>query len=75
MKVVVLTGASDGIGAEMARQLARREQAGVALVLAARSADKLGSVAADCRACGAQALVQPTSLLYTSDAADDTINV
>ncbi|UZD54021.1 SDR family oxidoreductase [Caldimonas aquatica] len=67
MKVVVLTGASDGIGAEMARQLARREQAGVALVLAARSADKLEAVAADCRACGAQALVQPTDVSRQDD--------
>jgi NAD(P)-dependent dehydrogenase (short-subunit alcohol dehydrogenase family) len=31
-RVVVITGASDGIGAEMARQLAAREGAGVALV-------------------------------------------
>lgn len=55
MKVFVITGASDGIGAEMARQLARQHGAGAALVLAARNGDKLEAVAKDCRAAGAQA--------------------
>lgn len=57
MKVVVITGASDGIGAELARQMARRDGAGLALVLAARSLDKLEVVAARCRDSGAQVLV------------------
>ena len=35
MKTIVITGASDGIGAEMARQLAQSHGVGVALVLAA----------------------------------------
>ncbi len=62
MQVVIITGASDGIGAEMARQLATHEQGKVALVLAARSADKLEHVAAACRQHGAQVLVQPTDV-------------
>ena len=58
MKVIVITGASDGIGAEMARQWAARDRSGLALVLAARSVDKLETVAAACRALGAHVLVQ-----------------
>jgi short-subunit dehydrogenase len=57
MNVIVITGASDGIGAEMARQWAARGK-DVALVLAARSVDKLDAVAAECRSRGAQVLVQ-----------------
>ena len=34
-RVIVITGGSDGIGAEMARQLAARHGAGIKLVLAA----------------------------------------
>ena len=62
MKVIIITGSSDGIGAEMARQLARRERANVALVLAARNAGMLEHVAAECRAAGAQTLVLPTDV-------------
>jgi short-subunit dehydrogenase len=62
MKVIIITGASDGIGAEMARQLARRHGAGVALVLAARNRAALELVAADCSAAGAQVLVAPTDV-------------
>jgi len=58
MKVIVITGASDGIGAEMARQWAAHDKSEVALVLAARSVDKLEAVASECRALGAQVLVQ-----------------
>jgi short-subunit dehydrogenase len=56
MNVTVITGASDGIGAEIARQLARREGAQAALVLAGRSQDKLDAVAAQCRQAAAQTL-------------------
>src|SRR6186713_1645406 len=49
-KVVAITGASKGIGAELARQLAAR---GARLVLAARSEKELEEVAADCRKAGA----------------------
>lgn len=62
MKVIVITGSSDGIGAEMARQLAHSDGAGVALVLAARNAAALEQVAADCAAMGAQTLVAPTDV-------------
>jgi short-subunit dehydrogenase len=62
MRVVVITGASSGIGAEMARQLAADEGAGVALVLAARDAAALKAVAGQCVALGAEALVVPTDV-------------
>jgi short-subunit dehydrogenase len=62
-RVLVITGASDGIGAALARELAA---AGARLVLAARSADKLERVAAQCRARGAAAIAVPTDV--TDDA-------
>ena len=65
-EIIVITGASDGIGAEMARQWAARG-AGVALVLAARSVDKLESVAAACRALGARVLVQRCDVSFQAD--------
>lgn len=61
-RVIVITGASDGIGAEMARQLAANEGANLALVLAARNAAQLDNVAAECMALGAQALAVPTDV-------------
>jgi short-subunit dehydrogenase len=67
LNVVVITGASDGIGAELARQIAARDRAGVALVLAARSEDKLAAVAADCAAFGAQTLVQRCDVALVAD--------
>src|SRR5262245_65221856 len=45
--LIVITGASDGIGAELARQLS---DAGTALVLAARNTEKLEQIAGQCRA-------------------------
>ncbi|MGZ5046814.1 MAG: SDR family oxidoreductase [Usitatibacter sp.] len=48
--VVAITGASKGIGAELARQLAAK---GAKLVLAARGDKELEEVAAECRALGA----------------------
>jgi short-subunit dehydrogenase len=57
--VVIVTGASDGIGAEVARQLADQ---GAWLALAARDAEKLEAVAAECRARGGRALVVPTDV-------------
>lgn len=62
MKTFIITGASDGIGAEMARQLAQRHGAGAALVLAARNEQMLSQVAQQCRAQGAETLVQPTDV-------------
>ena len=60
--VTVITGASDGIGAELARQLAQRHGAGLALVLAARSHGKLAEVARACEAHGSSVLVRPTDV-------------
>jgi short-subunit dehydrogenase len=58
MKVILITGASEGIGAEMARQWAASDKAGCALVLAARNVERLEVVAGECRAFGAQVRVQ-----------------
>ena len=62
VQVVVITGASDGIGAEMARQLAQRHGAKLGLVLAARSQHGLESTASHCRGLGAHCLVVPTDV-------------
>lgn len=62
MKIIVITGASDGIGAEMARQLASTHGAAVGLALAARNEVRLGEVAGQCAAHGAQTLVVPTDV-------------
>ena len=50
-KVIAITGASKGIGAELARQLAAK---GAKLVLAARSEKELDHVAEECRKAGTQ---------------------
>jgi short-subunit dehydrogenase len=65
--VVIITGASDGIGAELARQLAQQHGSKVSLVLAARSKDKLEDVAKQCRAHGSKVLVQPTDVSQESE--------
>jgi short-subunit dehydrogenase len=57
--VVVLTGASAGIGREMALHLAAQ---GAWLALAARDAARLEEVAAECRARGGRALAVPTDV-------------
>jgi short-subunit dehydrogenase len=62
VKVIVITGSSDGIGAEMARQLASSCGAGVALVLASRNRAALEGVAGACSALGAHTLVVPTDV-------------
>ncbi len=61
--VVVITGASSGIGRAMALQLAGE---GAWLVLAARDAQRLESVAAECRSRGGRALVAPTDVSQES---------
>ena len=67
MDVIVITGASEGIGAEMATQLACTKGAAVALVLAARQATKLEAVAHVCRQQGAQVLCVPTDVSVRTD--------
>lgn len=58
-QVIVITGASEGIGAELARQLAADRPR---LVLAARRRDALEAVARQCEAKGAVTLVAPTDV-------------
>lgn len=62
MQRIVITGASDGIGAEMALQLAQTHQSQLQLTLAARNAGNLQAVARQCESHGAQVLVQPTDV-------------
>jgi len=56
---IIITGASDGIGAEIARQLADE---GAWLALGARRGHELDLVAQDCIARGGRALVIPTDV-------------
>ncbi|HEV2111041.1 MAG TPA: SDR family NAD(P)-dependent oxidoreductase [Gammaproteobacteria bacterium] len=63
-RVVILTGASQGLGAVMARALAA---AGARLVLAARSADKLEALATELRAAGARVVVTPCDVTQGQD--------
>lgn len=60
-QVVLITGASTGIGAALAQILAQRFM-GIRLVLAARSAQKLETVATLCRKAGAEVLAVPTDM-------------
>ncbi len=57
--VVVITGASSGIGRATAHALAER---GASVVLAARSDQSLREVAEECEAAGGRALVVPTDV-------------
>ncbi len=52
-QTILVTGASDGIGAELARQVAAP---GVSLALAARNMERLQAVASQCKEKGAEAL-------------------
>jgi short-subunit dehydrogenase len=69
MKIIVITGASEGIGAEMARQLSASHKADVGLVLAARKLEALQAVAAQCEAQGAQTLCVRTDVGSREDCA------
>ena len=58
-QVVIITGASSGIGRALALQLARQR---AKVTIAARRADRLEEVAAACRTMGSEALVVPTDV-------------
>jgi short-subunit dehydrogenase len=63
-KVVAITGASSGIGAELARQLGKRSDS---LVLGARRETELESVADEVRAAGGKAVTVRTDVTRRSD--------
>ena len=65
-KVVVITGASKGIGAELARQLAAKR---AKLVLAARDLPELEKVAEQCRQAGAGAITVRADVTVDPDCA------
>jgi short-subunit dehydrogenase len=65
-KNVIVTGASSGIGRATALEMARR---GAHLVLAARRAEKLEQVAAECRALGVRATAVVTDVTRPEECA------
>lgn len=69
-KVVVITGASSGLGRETALQLARR---GCRLVLAARRGDDLDEVARACRELGGEAIAVPADVT-SEEAVGEVLN-
>ena len=62
--VTIITGASKGIGAELARQLAAK---GAKLVLAARNAKELEAVAEQCRKAGASVVTVKADVAVERD--------
>ncbi|MBO9560865.1 MAG: SDR family oxidoreductase, partial [Caulobacter sp.] len=64
-KVVVVTGASSGLGEETARHLATR---GARLVLAARRVDRLEALVAEIKAAGGEAIAVQTDVTVKADA-------
>jgi short-subunit dehydrogenase len=63
-RTIVVTGASTGIGRSLALELARQQPK---LVLAARDAERLEAVAAECRARGAQAIALEADVTVPED--------
>ncbi|MBD1902124.1 SDR family oxidoreductase [Trichocoleus sp. DQ-A3] len=66
-QVILITGASTGIGAALAQVLAT-QSLGIRLVLAARNQEKLEEVATFCRKAGADVLVVPTDISQVEQA-------
>jgi short-subunit dehydrogenase len=66
-QVILITGASAGIGAALATLLSKRFT-GVQLVLVARNAEKLETIAALCRKAGAEVLAVPADLAQIEQA-------
>jgi short-subunit dehydrogenase len=62
--VIIITGASSGIGAATARRLAQEQ---VCLTLAARRTDRLQTLAKEVEALGSQALILPTDVTRRPD--------
>jgi|SRR5271157_5880 len=62
--VIIITGASSGIGAATAHCLAREN---VCLTLAARRTDRLQGVASDVEKLGSEALIMPTDVTNRAD--------
>ena len=62
--IIIITGASSGIGREVALQLAEQ---GAKLSLAARDVERLEQVAAECRRRGGQALVVKTDVAIEAE--------
>lgn len=58
-QVVMITGASSGIGKALSLQLARQ---GAKLAIAARRVERLEQVAAECRSLGGEVLIVPTNV-------------
>ncbi len=65
-QVILITGASAGIGAGLAQLLATRFM-GIRLVLAARNIEKLEGVAEICRKAGAEVLIVPTDMAQVEE--------
>ncbi|MFW6154668.1 MAG: SDR family NAD(P)-dependent oxidoreductase [Planctomycetota bacterium] len=63
-RIVIVTGASSGIGEQTALAYARRRDV---VILAARRADRLDAVADRCRDAGAEPLVVPTDVARRDD--------
>jgi len=66
-RVVIVTGASSGVGAALARAFAAE---GAHVALFARSEGKLDAVADDCRRAGGEALVVPGDVTAPADGAE-----
>ncbi len=66
-QVIVITGASAGIGAALAQRLAEKSP-GIRLVLAARTVEKLEAIAAHCTQAGAKVLIVPTDMAHIDQA-------